>query len=1183
MRRNSQFRQSFLMLVSAALIAGLLVAQGPFPGHAALDGNSSISPAANQGPSLTTGQPHISSEQAIARALNDFEVHPGKVTLRHPNHVVSFTDQGVQFTPRRGGPSWEWQLTHVEVGDAPLAGVELGEVSPLNQSLGVVSYPRGLLLEQYLARPNSLEQQFVLPEPLSLEGEDLVIVGRVRSQGAFENTAEGWLWHTPEGGVALSDVWVGDADGVEIPARMAVTAEQTRIIVDGVALAQAAYPVTIDPEIGANDFRLSDMGGDETYDATCAAVAYNSADDEYLVVWDGDDNTGGLVDGEYEVFGQRVSAVTGAQIGKDFRLSDMGPDGDPDYDANNPAVAYNSADNQYLVVWEGDDDTAMLVDGEYEVFGQRVDAATGAEIGANDFRISDMGGTGDPDYDAREPAVVYNSAANQYLVVWYGDDDTGVLVDNEHEIFGQRVNAATGAQIGLDLRLSDMGPNGDSAFGAYFPAVAYNSTDNEYLVVWHGDDDTAVLVDNEFEIFGQRLDATGAGVGANDFRISDMGGTGDPDYDANYPAVTYNSAANEYLAVWEGDENTGGLVDGELEIFMQRLDAATGTAVGANDFRLSDMGSDGDTDYDARIPTVTYNSMDDEYLVAWYGDDDTGGLVNMEYEIFSQRVDGTTGAQIGTDFRLSDMGGTGNTIFSASYPAVVYNSAEDQYLVVWHGDDNVGRLVDQEFEIFGQRVDAATGAELGPDFHLSDMGGDKTYDATRATVAYNSANKQYLVVWGGDDNTGGLVDGEYEVFGQRVNAVTGVQIGKDFRLSDMGPDGDPDYDANCPAVAYNNADNQYLVVWRGDDNTGGLVDEEFEIFGQRVHGTTGAEIGPDFRLSEMGGTGDPDYDAHYPAVAYNSTDNQYLVVWYGDDDTGVLVDNEHEIFGQRVNAATGAQIGLDLRLSDMGPNGDSAFGAFYPAVAYNNTDNEYLAVWYGDDDTAGLVDEEFEIFGQRLDAATGTTLGANDFRFSDMGGTGDPAYDAYNPAIAYSSAANEYLVVWQGDDDIAGLVDGEYEIFGQRLDAVAGTVVGDNDFRLSDMGGTGNPGYGAYSPAVVYNSADDEYLVVWYGDDDTTGLVDGEYEIFGQRLDATTGTAVGANDFRISDMGGTGDLTYAAFSPGVTYDSTDDEYLVVWEGDDNTGGLVDDEFEIFGQRLETVREFKVYLPLTLRQ
>src|SRR3989337_153711 len=86
---------------------------------------------------------------------------------------------------------------------------------------------------------------------------------------------------------------------------------------------------------------------------------------------------------------------TGAEGGaNDFRMSDMGPDGNTNFAANFPGIAYNSTNNEYLVVWVGDDTTSPLVDNEFEVFGQRLNAATGAEVGANDFRISDMGPDG---------------------------------------------------------------------------------------------------------------------------------------------------------------------------------------------------------------------------------------------------------------------------------------------------------------------------------------------------------------------------------------------------------------------------------------------------------------------------------------------------------------------------------------------------------------------------------------------------------------------------------------------------------------------------------------------------------------------------------------------------------------------------------------------------------------------
>jgi len=90
---------------------------------------------------------------------------------------------------------------------------------------------------------------------------------------------------------------------------MQVTAQTTRIVVDGPALTRAVYPVTVDPEIGTNDFRISDAGGTGTATAAAfrPAVAFNATANEYLMVWYADDTDAGLVDGEREIFGQRLA------------------------------------------------------------------------------------------------------------------------------------------------------------------------------------------------------------------------------------------------------------------------------------------------------------------------------------------------------------------------------------------------------------------------------------------------------------------------------------------------------------------------------------------------------------------------------------------------------------------------------------------------------------------------------------------------------------------------------------------------------------------------------------------------------------------------------------------------------------------------------------------------------------
>jgi hypothetical protein len=179
--------------------------------------------------------------------------------------------------------------------------------------------------------------------------------------------------------------------------------------------------------------------GDANFDAFAPAVAHDPAGDQYLVVWEGEDNVLSLVNGEFEIFGQRVAGPTGAEIGaNDFRVSDMGPDGDPFYDAQAPSVLFSDRTREFVVVWQGDDDTGLRVDGESEIFAQRISAVTGLEIGENDFLLSDMGADGDGLFDALQPAIAGSQTVSELLVVWVGDDNTGLLGPNEFEVYGQR-------------------------------------------------------------------------------------------------------------------------------------------------------------------------------------------------------------------------------------------------------------------------------------------------------------------------------------------------------------------------------------------------------------------------------------------------------------------------------------------------------------------------------------------------------------------------------------------------------------------------------------------------------------------------------------------------------------------------------------------------------------------------
>jgi len=423
------------------------------------------------------------------------------------------------------------------------------------------------------------------------------------------------------------------------------------------------------------------------------------------------------------------------------------------------------------------------------------------------------------------------------------------------------------------------------------------------------------------------------------------------------------------------------------------------------DFRISEVGADGDAERDAEIGGVAHNSAANEYLVVWDAD---GLTTEEEVEIFGQRVS-AAGTELGTDFRISATGTDGDPERDALNPAVTYDPAADEYMVVWQAD---GLATNDEEEIFGQRISAG-GAKEGEPFRISNAGpdGDANRDATDPVIAYNSADNEFLVAWAADH----LAAGEVEVFGQRLDP-TGAQIpdASDFRISNVTAV-EKERDAFRPAIAYNPTANQYLATWDGD----GFGKEQLEIAGQLLS-AAGGELGVDFRISEAGIDGDTSRIAQRSEIAYGKAPNEYMVVWHQDD----VTDNEFEIYGQRVSA-TGVGQGEQFRISNVGEDEDAERSGFGAAVAYHSAADEFLVAWAGD----GLAtDNEAEIFGQRV-SSSGVELGM-DFRISRTGADGDPERSAVFPAIAYNPVVNEALVVWQAD----GLAtDDETEVFGRRL------------------------------------------------------------------------------------------------------------------------------------------------------
>ena len=375
------------------------------------------------------------------------------------------------------------------------------------------------------------------------------------------------------------------------------------------------------------------------------------------------------------------------------------------------------------------------------------------------------------------------------------------------------------------------------------------------------------------------------------------------------------------------------------------------------------------------------------------------------------------------------------------WPAVVaFNATDNEYLVVWVDRRSDGT---RELDIYGRRV-AADGSPLGADIRICGLGAT-TRDEGPAVV-WNATDNEYLVVWQDRRN---FDPRGIDIYGRLVGA-DGVPIGSDLRISGLLSQNEM-----SPALAWNATENEYLVVWADTRN---WLTRGNDIYGRRV-GSDGARLGPDFRITGNGGTG----EEGRPAVVWNGTG--YLVAW---EDGRREATRGTDIYGRLVGA-DGSRPDPDFRINGKGAIADD----YEPAVAWNGT--EYLVVWMDGRDYDSRDDD---IYGRRL-GADGSRLGA-DLRVSGPGATGDDFW----PAVAWNDD-DAYLVTWSDERNPASQADAR-----GRFVAADGSRP-EGDFRIN---GSGVPA-DQYSGALVWNGSAGEFLAVWVDSRDGA-----DWQVYGRRL-----------------------------------------------------------------------------------
>lgn len=248
--------------------------------------------------------------------------------------------------------------------------------------------------------------------------------------------------------------------------------------------------------------------------------------------------------------------------------------------------------------------------------------------------------------------------------------------------------------------------------------------------------------------------------------------------------------------------------------------------------------------------------------------------------------------------------------------------------------------------------------------------------------------------------------------------------------------------------------------------------------------------------------------------------------------------------GSTVALAALSPLGGEFEL--YGNLGVPEFDESAPELVVNTRDDHALYLWSSSftSDTARIV-------------AAATTLDPtialvqSIFVVAGAGNTPREVDGAFDPV------SNVFLAVWAQADSVSA--PDAFEIWGRTISADFATLSA--PFQISTMGtGPNDARFDARKPAVAAHTDAGGFVVVWAGDDDGSGLADGETSIFARRVEAD-GTLRGSGRAAISAIAANGGQ---ADAPAIAYDDLAREFVVVYEGDLD-GGLY--EPAIYSNRL----------------
>jgi hypothetical protein len=374
----------------------------------------------------------------------------------------------------------------------------------------------------------------------------------------------------------------------------------------------------------------------------------------------------------------------------------------------------------------------------------------------------------------------------------------------------------------------------------WMPSVAYNSIENEFLIMWHSTGIREEGGENMYSLHAQRISSDGKLLGESFSPLKSAG----PERRL-LPRAAYNPFLNEYMVSFAmGQEET------DWDPFITILDGKGNTVV--DSYPVSEQPTK------SAHPNIVFNSVRRQYFMV-YNDSRTGSP-----DVFGIILD-EDGTVLKEDILINTSAG------DQMNPAVCYNPIDDTYLVNWEDFRNVANWM-EDGDIYGALLDGQGNIIVNDIPMVDDHEVDDEGDQRVQEIAYNSDRNEFLTMWWDSSPSldGGGIKG-------RIIDPEGTALGSDFVVVDAPGS------QTFPHAEYIESKKMYFMIWddtRNTDNSSEGSDATRDVYAGWLN-PDGTLAGDDVPITAAEGT------QRYSEFAYNPLMDRFLVVYRDEVDEAV--------------------------------------------------------------------------------------------------------------------------------------------------------------------------------------------------------------------------------------------------------------------------------------------------------